>query len=326
VFLTVLVVGISSGEFSTYMLGSASALAATRASGLRTSASRYRCSVEPLNSFPALKNTFPGSPAFLRGSTYSVQGLGVRSQVANAIEPQAIQRNADSVLESDRVLIAPAIQTADLAMLGPEIDKAVKGGADVIHCDIMDGHFTEKLTFGPMFIKSLRKYGITAPIDVHIMADGIVDHLIEEFADAGANYITFHPEGVKHTARSLDLIKSRGLKCGLVINPGTPLFYLDHVMDKVDLILLMSVNPGFKKQGFQEVTYSKAREIKRMIDKSGRKIRLEVDGRVGSKNIEALAQAGIDMFVVGGSIFNSDDYGRTISELRGLAEKAVVAA
>mmetsp|Transcript_31359 Transcript_31359/g.43657 ORF Transcript_31359/g.43657 Transcript_31359/m.43657 type:complete len:193 (+) Transcript_31359:65-643(+) len=187
----------------------------------------------------------------------------------------------------------------------------------------MDGHFTEKLTFGPMFIKALRKYGITAPIDVHIMADDIVDHLIQEFADAGANYITFHPEGVKHVDRSLSLVKANGLKCGLVINPGTPLSVLDHVMDKVDIILLMSVNPGFKDQGFQDITYKKARDIKKRIDQSGRKIRLEVDGRVGNKNIFALAQSGIDMFVVGGSIFKSDDYGKVISELRGMAQNAV---
>eukprot|EP00468_Gymnochlora_sp_CCMP2014_P000796 CAMPEP_0167742818 /NCGR_PEP_ID=MMETSP0110_2-20121227/1654_1 /TAXON_ID=629695 /ORGANISM="Gymnochlora sp., Strain CCMP2014" /LENGTH=265 /DNA_ID=CAMNT_0007627085 /DNA_START=449 /DNA_END=1246 /DNA_ORIENTATION=+ len=243
--------------------------------------------------------------------------------VCAKMDKEAIQKHADEVLESDKILIAPAIQTANLAMLGPEIDAAMKGGADVVHCDIMDGHFTEKLTFGPMFVKGLRKYGITAPIDVHLMADGIVDHLVKEFADAGANYITFHPEGTKHIDRSLSMIKDHGLKCGIVINPGTPLSYLDSVMDKVDMILLMSVNPGFKNQKFQDITYKKAREIKKMINATGRKIRLEVDGRVGEKNIEKLTEAGIDMFVVGGSIFNADDYGVAISNLRKLAESAV---
>ncbi|GAB5362813.1 hypothetical protein AAMO2058_000831000 [Amorphochlora amoebiformis] len=246
-----------------------------------------------------------------------------RSVVVGAGVDPTIQDRADALLASNKVLICPAIQTANLAEMGPEIKRAMDGGADIIHWDIMDGHFTEKLTMGPMFVKSMRKYGITAPFDVHLVADDIVDHLVKEFADAGANYITFHPEGCKHLDRTLSMIKDMGLKCGLVINPGTPLSILESVMDQVDIILLMSVNPGFKGQPFKDITYSKAKAVKEMIRQSGRKIRLEVDGRVGTKNIEKLADMGCDMFVVGGAIFNSDDYGQTISQLRYLAENSV---
>lgn len=236
-------------------------------------------------------------------------------------DASSVQARADAVLESDGVLIAPALATSNVAMLGPEVERAVAAGADVVHVNVMDGHFTEKMTLGPMFVKALRSYGITAPLDVQLTCLDIVDTQIQEFAAAGANYVTFHAEGSRNVDRSLGLIKDLGLKCGLVLNPSTPTSVLENVMGKVDIILLMSNNPGFKNQKFNDIVYEKAVKVSAMIKESGRKIRLEVDGGCGAKNIEALAQCGVDMFVVGRGVFHAEDYKEAITELRRLAEQ-----
>lgn len=229
---------------------------------------------------------------------------------------------AADVLAGDRMLISPALATSNVAKLGEEAQAVVAAGADCLHFNVMDGHFTEKLTWGPMMVKALRAYGVEAPIDVQLTCSkDIVDVQIEEFAAAGASYITFHAEGSKNIDRSLGLISSLGCKCGVVLNPSTPTSYLENIMHKVDIILLMSNNPGFKNQKFQESVYDKARKVRTMIDASGRNIRLEVDGGCGMKNIEQLASCGIDMFVVGRAVFHADDYSEAVSELRALAEK-----
>ena len=211
--------------------------------------------------------------------------------------------------------IAPSILSADFARLGEDVAAVVAAGADLVHFDVMDNHFVPNLTIGPMVCKALRNYGITAPIDVHLMVSP-VDRLIGEFADAGADYITFHPEASAHIDRSLQLIKERGLKAGLVFNPGTPLSYLDHVMDKLDMVLLMSVNPGFGGQSFIPSALSKLRAARAMIDASGLAIRLEIDGGVKADNIGAIAAAGADTFVAGSAIFGQGDYHTTIAALR----------
>lgn len=211
--------------------------------------------------------------------------------------------------------IAPSILSADFARLGDEVNAVLNAGADIVHFDVMDNHYVPNLTIGPMVCKALRKHGITAPIDVHLMVKP-VDRIIGDFIEAGASYITFHPEASEHIDRSLQMVRDGGCKSGLVFNPATPLHYLDHVMDKVDMILLMSVNPGFGGQKFIPGTLDKLREARKRIDDSGLDIRLEIDGGVGINNIAEIARAGADTFVAGSAIFNTDDYKATIDKMR----------
>ena len=212
-------------------------------------------------------------------------------------------------------LIAPSILSADFARLGEDTQKVLDAGADVIHFDVMDNHYVPNLTIGPMVCQALRDYGITAPIDVHLMVKP-VDRIIPDFAKAGASYISFHPEASEHVDRTLQLIKSCGCKTGLVFNPATSLSHLDYVMDKVDVILLMSVNPGFGGQSFIPATLDKLRQVRQRIDQSGYDIRLEVDGGVKVDNIAEIAQAGADMFVAGSAIFGHSDYKEIIDQMR----------
>ena len=211
--------------------------------------------------------------------------------------------------------IAPSILSADFARLGEEVDNVLAAGADIVHFDVMDNHYVPNLTIGPMVCTALRKYGITAPIDVHLMVSP-VDRIIGDFIEAGASYITFHPEASGHIDRSLQLIKAGGCKAGLVFNPATSLESLQYVMDKVDMILLMSVNPGFGGQAFIPGTLDKLREARALIDSSGRDIRLEIDGGVNLKNIGEIAAAGADTFVAGSAIFNAPDYAEVIAAMR----------
>lgn len=212
-------------------------------------------------------------------------------------------------------LIAPSILSANFACLGQEVDDVLAAGADIVHFDVMDNHYVPNLTIGPMVCKALRDHGVTAPIDVHLMVQP-VDALIGMFADAGASYITFHPDASTHVDRSLQLIRSAGCKAGLVFNPAASLDALKYVMDKVDMILLMSVNPGFGGQAFIPATLDKLREARELIDASGLDIRLEVDGGVGPSNIAAVAAAGADTFVAGSAIFNQPDYKTVIDQMR----------
>lgn len=224
--------------------------------------------------------------------------------------------------------IAPSILSADFAKLGEEVDKVLAAGADVVHFDVMDNHYVPNLTIGPLVCEALRKHGVTAPIDVHLMVKP-VDRIIPDFAAAGASYITFHPEASEHIDRTLQLIQAEGCKSGLVFNPATPLDVLEHVIDKIDVILLMSVNPGFGGQSFIPHTLEKLRAARKIIDASGRDIRLEIDGGVKVDNIREIKEAGADMFVAGSAIFGAKNdadanlYETVIGQMRDELAKAV---
>ncbi|MFT6388999.1 MAG: ribulose-phosphate 3-epimerase [Cellvibrionaceae bacterium] len=211
--------------------------------------------------------------------------------------------------------IAPSILSADFACLGEEVDNVLESGADIVHFDVMDNHYVPNLTIGPMICSALRKHGVAAPIDVHLMVEP-VDHLIEMFADAGATYITFHPDASRHVDRSLQLIKQKGCQAGLVLNPATPLDTIKHVLPQLDMLLLMSVNPGFGGQKFIPYTLDKLREARAAIDALGLETRLEIDGGVTVDNIAEIAKAGADTFVAGSAIFKQDDYKAVIDKMR----------
>ena len=218
-------------------------------------------------------------------------------------------------MKTNSYLIEPSILSADFARLGEEVSAVLSAGADIVHFDVMDNHYVPNLTIGPLVCKALRDYGIQAPIDVHLMVEP-VDDMIQMFAQQGASYISFHPEASKHVDRSLQLIKENGCLAGLALNPATPLSVLDYVMDKLDFILLMSVNPGFGGQSFIPAIFEKIAQVKQRITASGRDIRIEVDGGVKINNIAQVAAAGADMFVAGSAIFNSDDYAEAIQAMR----------
>ena len=211
--------------------------------------------------------------------------------------------------------IAPSILSANFAKLGEEVDNVLNAGADIVHFDVMDNHYVPNLTIGPLVCEALRNHGVTAPIDVHLMVKP-VDRIIPDFASAGASYITFHPEASEHIDRTISLIKESGCKAGLVFNPATPLNHLDHVIDQLDMVLLMSVNPGFGGQSFIPETLEKLRVVRDLIDSRNLRTRLEIDGGVKTENIKEIASAGADTFVAGSAIFNTDDYKKTIDKMR----------
>jgi ribulose-phosphate 3-epimerase len=211
--------------------------------------------------------------------------------------------------------IAPSILSADFARLGDEVDAVIAAGADVVHFDVMDNHYVPNLTIGPLVCEALRKHGVTAPIDVHLMVKP-VDRIVPDFASAGATYISFHPEATEHVDRTIELIREHGCKPGLVFNPATPLDWLDHTLVKLDLVLIMSVNPGFGGQKFIPGALDKLRAARRRIDASGRQVRLEIDGGVKVDNIAEIARAGADTFVAGSAIFGAQDYQQTITAMR----------
>ncbi len=219
-------------------------------------------------------------------------------------------------------LIAPSILSADFARLGDDVEAVLSAGADIVHFDVMDNHFVPNLTIGPLVCEALRDHGITAPIDVHLMVEP-VDRLIPDFAKAGANYITFHPEASRHVHRTLGLIRDLGCKAGLVFNPATPLTWLEHVIDDLDMVLIMSVNPGFGGQKFIESSIEKVRDARKIIDATNREIRLEIDGGVKTDNIGLIAAAGADTFVAGSAIFGSDDYATTITAMKSEIAKSI---
>jgi len=223
-----------------------------------------------------------------------------------------LAKNGDQIVTP---LIAPSILSADFARLGEDVTAVLDAGADIVHFDVMDNHFVPNLTIGPLLCAALRKHGVEAPIDVHLMVEP-VDRIIPDFAKAGASYITFHPEASKHIDRSLALIRDEGCKAGLVFNPATPLSCLEHVIDKIDMVLIMSVNPGFGGQKFIASALDKLREARALIDASSREIRLEIDGGVKVDNIGEIAAAGADTFVAGSAIFGSDDYAATIAAMK----------
>ena len=211
--------------------------------------------------------------------------------------------------------IAPSILSANFAKLGEEVDNVLNAGADIVHFDVMDNHYVPNLTIGPLVCEALRNHGVTAPIDVHLMVKP-VDRIIPDFASAGASYITFHPEASEHIDRTISLIKESGCKAGLVFNPATPLNHLDHVIDQLDMVLLMSVNPGFGGQSFIPKTLEKLKIVRNLIDSRNLQTRLEIDGGVKIENIKEIASAGADTFVAGSAIFNTDDYKKTIDKMR----------
>ena len=217
--------------------------------------------------------------------------------------------------------IAPSILSADFARLGAEVGDVLAAGADLVHFDVMDNHYVPNLTIGPLVCAALRKAGVEAPIDVHLMVRP-VDRIVPDFAEAGATWISFHPEATEHVDRTIDLIRESGCRPGLVLNPATPLNWLDHVLDKIDLVLLMSVNPGFGGQSFIPSVLPKIRRVRELIDRSGREIRLEVDGGVKIENIGSIAEAGADTFVAGSAIFGTADYRATIQAMRGQIGKS----